>query len=53
MIEVGLIYPGADEGILDFALLPQIALRRDENEQSKTLEVMWLFWGFHVTRYYL
>lgn len=52
MIEVGFIYPGADDGILDFALLPQIEFRRDDNEMSKTIELMWLFWGFHITRYY-
>lgn len=52
MIEVGFIYPGADDGALDFALLPQIEFRRDDNEMSKTIEVMWLFWGFHITRYY-
>lgn len=52
MIEVGFIYPGADDGILDFALLPQIEFRLDDNEMSKTIELMWLFWGFHITRYY-
>lgn len=53
MIEVGFIYPGSDEGILDFALLPSLLFRKDENEMSKTVEIMWFFWGFHITRYYL
>ena len=52
MIEIGFIYPYADEGIVDFSLLPYFVFRRDENECSKTFEFMWLFWGFHVTRYY-
>ena len=52
MIEVGFIYPGADPGILDFSVLPYIVLRRDENEMSKTIEFMWLFWGFHITVYH-
>lgn len=53
MIEIGFSYPGADEGALVFALLPSIMFERNENEMSKTIEVMWLFWGFHITRYYL
>lgn len=52
MIELGFIYPGADEGRLDFALLPQIMLERDDQEMCKTIEVMWLFWGFHISVYY-
>ena len=52
MIEIGFIYPYAEEGILDFSLLPCIQLRSDYNEISKTFEFMWLFWGFHITRYF-
>ena len=52
MFEIGFIYPWADEGILDFSLLPYIVFRRDENEASATVEFMWLFWGFHITRFF-
>jgi len=52
MIEVGLLYPWADEGVLIFSLLPSFMFERNEVEQSKTFEFTWLFWGFHITIYY-
>lgn len=51
MIEIGFAYPWAEEGVLVFSLLPSIMLERNENEMSRTFEVMWLFWGFHITIY--
>jgi hypothetical protein len=51
MFEFYLIYPNKT-GDWSFSLIPTILLDYDNLEGTKNLEVIWLFWGFGITRHF-
>ena len=42
------IYPS--NGSWSFSLLPCVILDYNEEEQIRTMEIMWFFWGFGFQR---